>query len=168
MPKPIIAIYPGTFDPITLGHENIVKRACALFDSVIIAIASGHHKKTLFSLSERVEIAQKVFQHRKPFIQIESFSGLIQDFATKHQATVLIRGLRTTSDFDYEFQLAGVNRHLMPEVETIFLAPEDKYQFISSSFAREIASLGGKVNDFVSPVVCRALVNKFSGSTAHE
>ncbi len=148
----VLAVYPGTFDPITLGHEDVVHRAALLFDELIVAVAAGHHKKTLFSLDERIEMVREAVRPY-PQVRVESFSGLMRDFIVARGARAMVRGLRAVTDFDYEFQLAGMNRHLMPEVETVFLTPSDKFQFISSTFVREIASLGGEVDKFVSPEV---------------
>ncbi len=161
MAENVLAIYPGTFDPITLGHEDIVRRAAQLFGRVIVAVAAGHHKKTLFSLEERMEM---VCEACKPYpqVQVESFSGLMRDFVVARGGKAMLRGLRAVTDFDYEFQLAGMNRHLMPDVETVFLTPSDKYQFISSTFVREIASLGGEVDKFVSANVQQRLTAKLA------
>lgn len=148
----IIAVYPGTFDPMTLGHEDVIRRAAQLFGHIIVAVAAGHHKKALFSLEERVEMAREVVKPY-PHVTVESFAGLMRDFCVARGAKAMVRGLRAVTDFDYEFQLAGMNRSLMPDVETVFLTPGDKYQFISSTFVREIALLGGEVSDFVSPSV---------------
>lgn len=155
----VIAVYPGTFDPMTLGHEDVVRRATQLFGKVIVAVAAGHHKKALFSLPERMDMAQAAVA-KFPQVEVDSYSGLLRDFAVARQAKAVVRGLRAVTDFDYEFQLAGMNRALMPEVETVFLTPGDKYQFISSTFVREIASLGGEVDKFVSPGVHRCLLEK--------
>ena len=160
---PVIAVYPGTFDPITLGHEDVVRRACQLFDHVIVAVAAGHHKKTLFSLDERLEMVREAVAPY-PNATVESFSGLVRDFVVAKGGKAMVRGLRAVTDFDYEFQLAGMNRHLMPEVETVFLTPGDKYQFISSTFVREIASLGGEVDKFVSANVQARLMDKVGRS----
>jgi pantetheine-phosphate adenylyltransferase len=141
MSKQVVAIYPGTFDPISLGHEDIVLRAAAMFDKVILAVATAHHKKTLFTLDERMDMAREAMLSH-PQVEVVPFSGLARDFVRAHKATVMVRGVRTVTDFDYEFQLAGMNRELMPEVETVFLTPSAKYQFISSTFVREIALLG--------------------------
>lgn len=159
MAHPVIAVYPGTFDPITYGHEDVVRRATQLFDRVIMAVAAGHHKKAMFSLEERMEMAREVVK-AYPQVEVESFSGLLRDFVVARGAKAMVRGLRAVTDFDYEFQLAGMNRSLMPQVETVFLTPSDKYQFISSTFVREIAVLGGEVDKFVSPAVNRRLVAK--------
>ena len=159
MAKGVIAVYPGTFDPMTLGHEDVVRRAIELFDRVIVAVAAGHHKKAMFTLQERIEMARVVTE---PFEQVEvaSFSGLLRDFVVARGGKAMVRGLRAVTDFDYEFQLAGMNRSLMPDVETVFLTPSDKYQFISSTFVREIAVLGGEVDKFVSPTVQQKLMEK--------
>jgi pantetheine-phosphate adenylyltransferase len=159
MPTSVIAVYPGTFDPPTLGHEDVIRRAIQLFDKVIVAVAAGHHKKAMFTLQERIEMA-KAMVAPYPQVQVESFSGLMRDFVVARGAKAMVRGLRAVTDFDYEFQLAGMNRSLMPDVETVFLTPSDKYQFISSTFVREIAVLGGEVDKFVSPAVGQRLMEK--------
>lgn len=159
MAHPVIAVYPGTFDPITFGHEDVVRRATQLFDRVIMAVAAGHHKKAMFSLEERIEMARDVVK-AYPQVEVESFSGLLRDFVVARGAKAMVRGLRAVTDFDYEFQLAGMNRSLMPQVETVFLTPSDRYQFISSTFVREIAVLGGEVEKFVSPAVNQRLIEK--------
>ena len=159
MANNVIAVYPGTFDPITLGHEDVVRRATQLFDTIIVAVAAGHHKRAMFSLSERVDMA-KVALAEYPKVQVEPFHGLMRDFVVARGAKAMVRGLRAVTDFDYEFQLAGMNRQLMPHVETVFLTPSDQYQFISSTFVREIAVLGGEVDKFVSPTIADALFAK--------
>lgn len=159
MSHDVIAVYPGTFDPMTLGHEDVVRRATQLFSRVIVAVAAGHHKKAMFSVEERMEMAREAVK-AFPQVQVESFPGLLRDFVMARNGKAMVRGLRAVTDFDYEFQLAGMNRSLMPEVETVFLAPSDKYQFISSTFVREIATLGGEVNKFVSPGVNERLLEK--------
>ncbi len=159
MAPSVIAVYPGTFDPITLGHEDVVRRATQLFGTIIVAVAAGHHKKTLFTLSERMDMVREAVKPY-PNVQVESFAGLMRDFVVARGAKAMIRGLRAVTDFDYEFQLAGMNRSLMPHVETVFLTPGDKYQFISSTFVREIATLGGEVDKFVSPTVQERLMMK--------
>ena len=159
MPNAVLAVYPGTFDPMTLGHEDVVRRACQLFDRVIVAVAAGHHKKALFTMQERVEMAREALAGY-PQVTVESFSGLVRDFVVERNGKAMVRGVRAVTDFDYEFQLAGMNRHLMPEVETVFLTPGEKYQFISSTFVREIAILGGEVHQFVSPSVQQRLIDK--------
>ncbi len=159
MANNVIVVYPGTFDPMTLGHEDVVRRATQLFGKVIVAVAAGHHKKSMFTLHERIEMVKEVAK-QYPQVTVESFSGLMRDFVVARGAKAMVRGLRAVTDFDYEFQLAGMNRSLMPEVETVFLTPSDKYQFISSTFVREIATLGGEVDKFVSPSVQRQLMEK--------
>lgn len=159
MAHDIIAVYPGTFDPMTLGHEDVVRRACQLFSTVIVAVAAGHHKKALFTLEERIDMAREAVKPY-PQVKVEGFSGLVRDFVVSRGGKAMVRGLRAVTDFDYEFQLAGMNRHLMPDVETVFLTPSDKFQFISSTFVREIAMLGGEVDKFVSPMVQQRLVDK--------
>ena len=155
----VIAVYPGTFDPMTLGHIDVVRRAAQLFDQIIVAVAAGHHKKTLFSLDERIEMARELVKPY-PHVTVDTFSGLMRDFIVARGAKAMIRGLRAVTDFDYEFQLAGMNRSLMPDVQTVFLTPSDKYQFISSTFVREIATLGGEVDKFVDPLVEKRLLDK--------
>ena len=159
MSNNVIAVYPGTFDPMTLGHEDIVRRATQLFDSIIVVVAAGHHKKTMFSLDERIEIAREVVKPY-PKVTVEGFGGLTRDFVVARGARAMIRGLRAVTDFDYEFQLAGMNRTLMPDVETVFLTPSDRYQFVSSTFVREIATLGGEIDKFVEPFVRERLEAK--------
>jgi pantetheine-phosphate adenylyltransferase len=159
MVHPVIAVYPGTFDPMTLGHEDVIRRATQLFPKVIVAVAAGHHKKAMFTLQERIEMAREVVQPYRD-VEVASFSGLLRDFVVARGGKAMVRGLRAVTDFDYEFQLAGMNRSLMPEVETVFLTPSDKYQFISSTFVREIAVLGGEVDKFVSPSVQQQLMEK--------
>ncbi len=146
------AIYPGTFDPLTRGHEDLVRRAAGLFDSLVVAVADSRGKNPIFSPDERLAIARETLaQH--PNVEIVGFSGLLVNFVRQQKADVVIRGLRAVSDFEYEFQMAGMNRHLMPEVETIFMTPTDQYQFISGTLVREIALLGGDVSKFVAPSV---------------
>ena len=160
MANNVIAVYPGTFDPVTHGHEDVVRRATQLFDRVIVAVAAGHHKKNaLFTLAERLEMVREAAQ-AYPQVEVESYSGLLRDFVVAHGAKAVVRGLRAVTDFDYEFQLAGMNRSLMPDVETVFLTPSNQYQFISSTFVREIALLGGEVDKFVSPTVLERLMAK--------
>ncbi len=155
----VLAVYPGTFDPMTLGHEDVVRRACQLFDRVIVAVAAGHHKKSLFTQDERLAMAREAVKNY-PQVSVEGFSGLVRDFVVSRGGKAMVRGLRAVTDFDYEFQLAGMNRALMPDVETVFLTPGDKFQFISSTFVREIALLGGEVENFVSPHVLERLQEK--------
>lgn len=159
MAQSVIAVYPGTFDPMTLGHEDVIRRATQLFDRVIVAVAAGHHKKAMFTLQERIEMAKDVVTGYKQ-VSVESFSGLLRDFVVARGGKAMVRGLRAVTDFDYEFQLAGMNRSLMPDVETVFLTPSDKFQFISSTFVREIAVLGGEVDKFVSQTVQQRLMEK--------
>ena len=159
MAQSVIAVYPGTFDPMTLGHEDVVRRATQLFDRVIVAVAAGHHKKSMFTLQERIEMARVVVADYEQ-VSVVSFSGLLRDFVVARGGKAMVRGLRAVTDFDYEFQLAGMNRSLMPDVETVFLTPSDKYQFISSTFVREIAVLGGEIDNFVSPTVQKRMMDK--------
>lgn len=159
MSKNRIAVYPGTFDPITLGHEDIVRRAADLFDEVIVAVAGSTNKKTLFSLNERVALAKSVFKDAEN-IRVVGFSGLLMQFVQDQGAKMVIRGLRAASDFEYEFQLAGMNRKLYPQFETLFLTPSEQFMFISSSLVREVAVLGGNVHAFVSPTVDDAIIAK--------
>ena len=148
----LTAVYPGTFDPITLGHQDLIARASRLFERLIVAVAAGHHKRTMFSIAERLALAtQLAAQH--PNVEVMAFRGLLRDFVVGHGGKVVVRGLRAVSDFEYEFQMAGMNRQLMPEVETLFLTPSDQYQYISGTFVREIATLGGDVSKFVAPSV---------------
>ncbi|NBV88829.1 MAG: pantetheine-phosphate adenylyltransferase [Betaproteobacteria bacterium] len=146
------AIYPGTFDPMTRGHEDLVRRAAKLFDRLVVGVADSRSKHPFFTLTERVEIAREILGHY-PNVEILGFHGLLKDFVRAQDAKVIIRGLRAVSDFEYEFQMAGMNRYLMPDVETMFLTPSDQYQFISGSIVREIAQLGGDVSKFVFPSV---------------
>jgi len=159
----ITAVYPGTFDPITHGHFDIVSRASPLFDRVILAVAESTSKNTVFSVVERVELARKIVA-ALPNIEVQKFNGLMVDFARKCKASVVLRGLRAVSDFEYEFQLAGMNRKLMSEVDTIFMPTSEKYTYISSSLVREISSYGGDVSDFVDPQVEEALTKRFVNS----
>ena len=153
------AIYPGTFDPITRGHEDVVRRAARLFDEVVVAVAKSHGKKPLFDQDDRVALSSEV-QVDSPNVRVVGFSGLLMQFAREEGALVVIRGLRAVSDFEYEFQLAGMNRHLYPEVETIFLTPSEQYMFISASLVREIAVLGGDISKFVPSIVDVAIQQK--------
>lgn len=153
----ITAIYPGTFDPVTLGHIDVATRAAKMFDSVVIAVAESPGKKPHFDLDQRSELAREVLSHC-PNIKITSFNGLMVDCARDIGASVIVRGLRAVSDFDYEVQLANLNRQLNPEVETVFVAAASQYTFVSSSMVREIAALGGDVSQFVDPRVEAALL----------
>lgn len=158
MNKYRIAVYPGTFDPITLGHEDIVQRSANLFDEVIVAVAGSTAKQTLFSLDERVELAKSVF--KRDNVKVIGFNTLLMKFVHDLGAHMVIRGLRAASDFEYEFQLAGMNRKLYPQFETLFLTPAEQYMFVSSSLVREVAKLGGDVHQFVSPTVEVAIIEK--------
>ena len=153
------ALYPGTFDPITNGHIDLVQRAANLFDEVIVSIASSQRKKPRFSLEERIELAEKVLADC-PNVTVKGFDILLVDFAKQQNATVLIRGLRAISDFEYEFQLASMNRNLAPNIESLFLMPADEYSFISSSLVKEVSSLGGDITGLVHPLVDQALRSK--------
>jgi len=156
----VSAMYPGTFDPITLGHEDFVRRAAKLYDTVVVAVAADTGSKTtMFSFDERVELAQEALADIGN-VQVTGYEGLTIDFALENGLAVIVRGLRAVSDFEYEFQLASMNRHLTEDVETAFLTPTDKYTFISSTLVREVASLGGDVTEFVSPRVREALLQK--------
>ena len=153
------AIYPGTFDPLTLGHEDILRRAARLFPEVVLAVAVAHHKKTLFPLDERIAMAREALADVAN-LQVVGFEGLLSHFVRQQRGDVVVRGIRAVSDYDYEFQMAGMNRQLMPEVETVFLTPGDDFQFVSGSFVREIAMLGGNVSKFVSTGVLKRLRDK--------
>ena len=148
-------LYPGTFDPITMGHADLVERASRLFDEVIIAVAANPKKNPLFPLEQRVELAREVTKHL-PNVKVIGFSTLLAHFVKEQQANILLRGLRAVSDFEYEFQLANMNRQLAPDVESLFLTPSEKYSYISSTLVREIASLQGDVSKFVHPAVAGA------------
>ena len=152
----LTAIYPGTFDPMTLGHQDLMRRASRLFSRLIVAVAAGHHKRTMFSVEERLEIAQELAAPY-PNVEVIAFRGLLRNFVMEHDGKVVVRGLRAVSDFEYEFQMAGMNRQLMPEVETLFLTPAEEFGFISSSLVREISRLGGDVSAFVPAAVADAL-----------
>ena len=156
------AVYPGTFDPMTMGHVDLVKRASKLFDSVIIAIASSDSKKPMFTLEERIEIGNKIFAD-DPKVEVIGFSGLLVNFAKDNDANILIRGLRVVADFEYEFQLANMNRAMSPDIESVFLTPKEEYSYISSSLVKEIATMGGEVDRFVDPVTLEALKQKIDG-----
>jgi pantetheine-phosphate adenylyltransferase len=156
----VSAMYPGTFDPITLGHEDLVRRSIRVFDRVVIAIAADTMSKApMFNLEERVDLAKAAVGDIDG-VEVMGYEGLTVDFARDNDLSVIIRGLRAVSDFEYEFQLAAMNRHLTEDVETVFLTPTDKYTFISSSLVREIASLGGDISEFVSPKVKLALMER--------
>ena len=147
-----IALYPGTFDPITNGHQDLVRRAGSIFERVIVAVAANPNKAPMFNLDARVDMARRVL-HDMPNVEILGYSGLTIEFARAHKATVVVRGLRAISDFEFEFQLANMSRHLAREIETVFLTPQEQFTFISSSLVREIAVLGGDVHEFVHPLV---------------
>lgn len=155
-------LYPGTFDPITNGHIDLVERAARLFDEVVVAVAAGHHKKPLFDLDERVQLVQQVIAHL-PNVTVCGFSQLLAKFVQEQQATAVLRGLRAVSDFEYEFQLANMNRQLFVDFETVFLTPSENLSYISSTLVREIARLGGDVSKFVAPEVVEAFNKKFGG-----
>jgi pantetheine-phosphate adenylyltransferase len=152
----IKAVYPGTFDPLTRGHEDLVRRAAKLFDTIILAVADSKAKRPFFTLEERIEMAREVLADLKN-VEVTGFSGLLTDFVRKQGARVVLRGLRAVSDFEYEFQLAGMNRNLYPDMETIFLTPSEQHMFISATLVREIANLGGDVSEFVHPLVAKRL-----------
>lgn len=154
---PRVAVYSGTFDPPTLGHEDVMRRAAGLFDEVIVAVAIAHHKKTRFSLQERLDMVQAVAEGLPGRVRALPFDGLIMDFCRAHQACAVVRGIRNITDFDYEAQMAAMNRKLLPAVETVFLLPQADLQCISSTLVREIATLGGDVSQMVSPAVAAQL-----------
>ncbi|RCS56982.1 pantetheine-phosphate adenylyltransferase [Parvibium lacunae] len=160
-----IAVYPGTFDPLTRGHEDLVRRASKLFDKVVVGVADSQNKRPFFTLTERCHIAQEVLGHYNN-VDVLSFSGLLKDFVRAQGAKIIVRGLRAVSDFEFEFQMAGMNRYMMPDVETLFLTPSDQYQFISGTIVREIARLGGDVSKFVFPSVEEWLHKKLAETTA--
>ena len=159
----IKAVYPGTFDPLTRGHEDLVRRAATLFDSLVLAIADSKAKRPFFSLEERIAMSREVLGGVKN-VEVVGFSGLLTDFVRKQGARVVLRGLRAVSDFEYEFQLAGMNRSLYPEMETMFLTPSQQHMFTSATLVREIAALGGDVSEFVHPLVAKRLKQKAKGS----
>ena len=150
------AVYPGTFDPITRGHEDLVRRASGLFDQVVVAVAVSSGKKPFFTQNERVEMVREVLADY-PNVEVMAFSGLLMEFAQQENARVILRGLRAVSDFEYEFQMAGMNRSIYPDVETLFLTPSEQYMFISATIVREIALLGGNVDKFVHPLISEKL-----------
>ncbi|MEE9451845.1 MAG: pantetheine-phosphate adenylyltransferase [Gammaproteobacteria bacterium] len=162
MNKKNIAIYPGTFDPITNGHVDIIERAIRLFDRVIVAIAENKNKKTVFSLQQRIDLSVSVLS-KYTNIKVCGFSNLLTEFAGQHEANVIVRGLRAVSDFEYEFQLAAMNRRLTPNIETVFLTPTEQHAYISSTLVKEIAFLGGDVMPFVPPEVQSALLAVAAG-----
>ncbi|HSN00858.1 MAG TPA: pantetheine-phosphate adenylyltransferase [Rudaea sp.] len=158
-----IAVYPGTFDPITNGHTDLVGRAAPLFDRLIVGIAQSAGKNPSFTLDERIALANTALGGIAN-VEVRGFSSLLANFVRQTGAGVILRGLRAVSDFEYEFQLASMNRHLIPDAETLFLTPAEQYSFISSSLVREIARLGGEVSDFVHPAVQKALRNRWKNS----
>ena len=158
-------VYPGTVDPFTRGHEDLVRRAARIFDVLIVAIADSESKRPLFTTGERIAMAREVLSGYAN-VQVMGFSSLLMDFVHKVDAKVILRGLRAVSDFEYEFQMAGMNRNLYPEVETLFLTPAEQYLFMSSTIVREIARFGGDVSSFVAPSVAARLAAKFAGHTA--
>jgi pantetheine-phosphate adenylyltransferase len=153
------ALYPGTFDPITNGHIDLVRRAARLFGRVVVGVAASPHKTPLFTFDERVALAREALGN-DPAISVDGYSGLTVDYAREHGLAVIVRGLRAVSDFEYEFQLASMNRHLQAAVETVFLTPATEYTFVSSTFVREIGILGGDIGGFVHPAVAQALAEK--------
>lgn len=154
------AIYPGTFDPMTKGHVDLIERACNLFDEIVIAIAASEAKNPLFTLDERIKIAEKIFESNEK-VKVIGFSGLLVDLAKDNDAKILIRGLRVVADFEYEFQLANMNRAMMPELESVFLTPKEQYSYISSSLVKEICKMGGDVSKFVDPISLSELKRKY-------
>lgn len=157
-----VAIYPGTFDPLTNGHADLIQRACRVFRHVTVAVAESPHKKPAFSLDQRIDLAQRVLADAGlKNVEVVGFSDLLAHFVVARGAGVILRGLRAVSDFEYEFQLASMNRHLMQQVETMFLTPAEEYSFISSSLVKEIARLGGDVSEFVAPIVVDALHRRY-------
>lgn len=155
----ITAIYPGTFDPITNGHSDLIERAARLFDHVIVAVAANPKKAPLFALEQRVALAQQALAHL-PSVEVSGFDNLLADYARGRGAQVILRGLRAVSDFEFEFQMAGMNRQLAPDIETLFLTPAEQYTFISSSLVKEVAALGGDIGAFVHPEVRAALSSR--------
>ncbi|MGB5131763.1 MAG: pantetheine-phosphate adenylyltransferase [Steroidobacteraceae bacterium] len=154
-----VAVYPGTFDPITNGHQDLVRRASAIFDRVVVGIAANPYKAPLFSLDERVDLARKVVGDL-PNVKVIGYAGLTVDFAKEQGSQIVLRGLRAISDFEFEFQLANMSRHLAPDVDYVFLTPKEQFTFISSTMVREIAMLGGDISRFVHPVVVEALARR--------
>ncbi len=153
------AAYPGTFDPITNGHHDLVRRTAMLFDRVVVGIAANPGKAPLFSLTERIELAQRVLAD-VPNVEVQGYTGLTVDFARKNNLEVIVRGLRVVSDFEFEFQLANMSRHLARDIETVFMTPQEQFMFISSTLVREVAMLGGNVAEFVHPYVAAELQKK--------
>jgi len=157
----VIAVYPGTFDPLTRGHEDLVRRGASVFDKLVVGVADSRAKRPFFSMEERIAIAREVLGHY-PNVEVAGFRGLLKDFVREQGGRVIVRGLRAVSDFEYEFQMAGMNRHLLPDVETLFMTPSEQYQFISGTMVREIATMGGDVSKFVFPSVDKWLRAKIA------
>jgi pantetheine-phosphate adenylyltransferase len=163
----VVAVYPGTFDPLTRGHEDLVRRAASVFAKLVVGVADSRNKGPFFSMDERIAIAREVLGHY-PNVEVAGFRGLLKDFVREQGARVIVRGLRAVSDFEYEFQMAGMNRHLLPDVETLFMTPSEQYQFISGTIVREIATMGGDVSKFVFPSVdkwLKAKISQMGGAT---
>ena len=158
-----IAVYPGSFDPVTKGHVDLIERACRLFDRIIIAVSNNSSKKHSFSLEERMQMVEASVRHI-PKVEVDTFSGLLADYLKARKAHIILRGLRAVSDMDYEFQMASMNRRLYPAAETVFLMPDDEYTYLSSSTVREVAMMGGKLDTFVTPPVLKHLRRKFKRS----
>jgi pantetheine-phosphate adenylyltransferase len=154
-------MYPGTFDPLTNGHDDLVRRACRIFDHVVVAIAANPGKAPLLPLEQRMDLARRVLAD-VPNVEVAGYSGLTVEFARKHGLNAIVRGLRAVSDFEFEFQLATMNRHLSDKVETVFLTPTERFNFVSSTLIREIASFGGDIREFVHPAVAEALAARFA------
>jgi pantetheine-phosphate adenylyltransferase len=163
----VVAVYPGTFDPLTRGHEDLVRRAASVFAKLVVGVADSRNKGPFFTMDERIAIAREVLGHY-PNVEVAGFRGLLKDFVREQGARVIVRGLRAVSDFEYEFQMAGMNRHLLPDVETLFMTPSEQYQFISGTIVREIATMGGDVSKFVFPSVdkwLKAKITQMGGAT---
>jgi pantetheine-phosphate adenylyltransferase len=163
MVEPTVAIYPGTFDPVTCGHADVCKRALKMFDHIVIGVADNPQKQPFFSLQERIDMLETVFQQEE-HVTVRPFSGLLIDFARDCDSTIILRGLRAISDFEYEVQLAGMNRSLAPGIETVFLTAAEKYAFVSSSLVREIARLHGDVSEFIHPEIYQRLRDKLDST----
>jgi pantetheine-phosphate adenylyltransferase len=161
----VVAVYPGTFDPLTRGHEDLVRRAASLFAKVVVGVAESRGKKPFFTLEERIAIARDVLSHY-PNVEVAGFKGLLSEFVREQGARVIVRGLRAVSDFEYEFQIALMNRHLYPDLETVFMTPSLDTTYISSSMVREVAKFGGDVSGLVHPVVAQALVERYREQAA--
>lgn len=161
--RPSVALYPGTFDPVTRGHEDLIGRGLAVFDRLVVGVASDTSKAPMFPLEERVEMLREVLAAESR-VEVAAFSGLTVEFAREIGARTILRGLRAVSDFELEFQMALMNKHLAPEIEILFMAPDSTYSFLSSSMVREVARLGGDIGEFVSPSVARRLAERFAES----